>query len=640
MIATGTRPLSPTGVRRARWLAVLLLAIAVGILYTATRVHAQSDAEVLVRYTGILRINGRPAQAGTSITVITATRPEDIVVCGTGAVSGGGAYSVDILVRPECAPARHPSPTVPHIFLVNGENVGVDVAESRHLTLADRSGWGRTATRNLDGTDVPGAGVSDRLGAPLPAVRYHGTARMGDRFPRAGTVVRALHIRSVSDIVVCGTGSITDGRGSYVVDVPLSPDCIPARHPEPTITHILTVEGQKAGTGAAESRHLTLDGPGGWGRTSSRNLNGEDIPNVPDSGMIRPPAIRYHGSVRIENQVAPAGTAVTVLGTRGGPAFTCGNGSVTDRQGSYYVDIMLSPDCLPLRHPGIDVNHLFIVNGKRVNSMAAEARHITLDNPVSWGRAVSRDLRWTRNAPDAPPAGPAEPAPPEMVTEAMGPGTSVGGEVPPAPTATRTPLRGGVEITVTPQPTLPAVPPVVPPVGVPIAGGVTAGGFFTALAAALSRLLPPLPPTPPPPPPVPSPTPAPLVIPDCDTIGPFLLWHPNFYGYILKHTVVGDISPNKPLDTEFLDNDAFSIVLLLQEAMLHGAGRWVRDGAAFCKFEYDAMRVVGYDRKQFSPGDPIPDPSAAPPGFYVTRVRLIARWSGIAYELYNAYPIP
>lgn len=465
MIAIGIRPSPQTGGRRARWLVVLLTAVVIGMIFAAPGARAQTEPGVLVRYSGTLRIGGRPAPAGTSITVITATRPEDIVVCGTGMVSGsGGAYAVDIPFKPECAPARHPSPTVPHIFVVNGENVGVAGAESRFLTLADRSGWGRTVPRDLQGTDIPGAGSGDRLGAPLPAVRYYGTVRFGNRFPSEGTVVRALYIRSVGDVVVCGTGSVTDRQGSYVVDVPLSPDCIPARHPSPTITHVFIVEGQNVGTGAAESRFLTLDSPTGWGRTSRRNLSGADIPDVQAGGTIRPPAIRYYGSVRIENQVAPAGTAVTVLGTRGGPTVTCGSGSVTDRQGSYYVDIILSPDCIPARHPEPTVNHLFVVNGKRVDSVGAESRFITLDTPVSWGEAVRRELRWVRNAPDAPSAGPVEPAPPEQVTEATGPAGSVG-MLPCPPDICVTPDQSGEEggLPLTPDLVAEDAPPALPP---------------------------------------------------------------------------------------------------------------------------------------------------------------------------------
>ena len=404
-----------------RWRWLWLVVVLAGLPADRRAATAQRLPLFLVRYEGVATVGTRPAPAGATITAFTATSPDDLFVCGRTTVGAGGGFQLDIVARPECAPARHPSPTIPHIFVLNGEQVGAAAAESRFLTYDEPRGWGRTVRRDLRGTDVPGGppAAEDRF---LPGVRFYGTLRIGNRPASTGTVVRALHIRAVDDLVECGNGEVRDRQGGYLVDIPITPDCLPARNPEPTVTIIFVVNGEKTGSYGVESRHTTLDQPGSWARAIRRDLSGTDIPGVEGTSGARPPAMRYYGNVTIDNRPAPRGTAVTVLaaaGTASGPV--CGSGSTQDNQGSYFVDIVLIPACIPARHDSLSIPHSFIVTGRRANGYSAEGRNLALVTPVSWGETIRRDLRVDATTPTAAASGRTETAPPELVSLATGP---------------------------------------------------------------------------------------------------------------------------------------------------------------------------------------------------------------------------
>lgn len=103
-----------------------------------------------VRYHGRLLLGQSPAPAGTAISVHASRDGTAIEGCGQGTVTGdGGFYWLDVPAVPECIAPTIEERTVVHLFMVDGENVGL---ESNAASLDLPRSLGETRRQDLRGS--------------------------------------------------------------------------------------------------------------------------------------------------------------------------------------------------------------------------------------------------------------------------------------------------------------------------------------------------------------------------------------------------------------------------------------------------------------------------------------------------------
>ena len=273
MKTTSTRMAVRMGCARMSLLSVILL----------YGVSKAAGTQPLIRFTGTVTIGRHAAPAGTKVTVIVARTATDITVGGTGTVTGSdGAYTIDVPPKPEFA-CNENRRYVNFIFVVNGENVGVEPVSN--LYLDQPSSLGRTRQVNLHGTDIPslttGQSASSQTGTKLNLIRFYGTVKFGPNYQPApvGTKVTVLAARSMADTTACATGTVRDRDGSYVIDVPPKPEnaCNENRR---YVNFIFVVNGENVGVEPVSS--LYLDQPTNLSRTRRVDLHGTKIPTQSD----------------------------------------------------------------------------------------------------------------------------------------------------------------------------------------------------------------------------------------------------------------------------------------------------------------------------------------------------------------------
>ncbi|MGD9894184.1 MAG: hypothetical protein AB7R89_33875 [Dehalococcoidia bacterium] len=221
-------------------------------------------------------------------------------------------------------------------------------------------------------------------------VRYEGRVQIGTRPAPAGTPVIVIAPRSASDFTVCGRAAV-DNDGRYQLDVPAMPDCIARTAAERRTLHIFVIHGENTGF---QSNGASLDEPRSLGRTARQDLRGTDIIDfdpalAPADGTM--PGVRYYGRLLLGQSPAPAGTSISVRVARGSTAATdCGQSTITDSNGFYWLDVPATPDCIARTADERPTPHTFVVDSARVGS---ESNGASLDEPRSLGETRRHDLR-------------------------------------------------------------------------------------------------------------------------------------------------------------------------------------------------------------------------------------------------------
>jgi hypothetical protein len=198
-----------------------LLLLAVATLATASRATlAQVAAEPAVRFEGVFRIGMRPAASGGRLTAWAVRSAMDMTLCGVGTFKPGGAYTLEITARAECANQGNGRRPVVFVLGWNGEQVGTDEVS---VDLESPAGQNRAVELDLEASGFNPARPS---GMRPVFRRIYGTLTLGagESPAPAGEQILLYAERSGTDSTLCGIGRTIDG-GHYSIDVQAEPGC-------------------------------------------------------------------------------------------------------------------------------------------------------------------------------------------------------------------------------------------------------------------------------------------------------------------------------------------------------------------------------------------------------------------------------
>ncbi len=228
-------------------------------------------------------------------------------------------------------------------------------------------------------------------------LRYTGTveARAGGGPLPAGTRLTLITARSATDLTICGSGAVSDGRGTYVIDVQPLPDCAASGGPRNSVQYYFVYNGvieTDARSNAA------LDRPESWGDTAHRDVSVTVIPGVEPTDLLVDadgtpylPLFRLYGRVLLGDaqQPAPIGSEITV--TTADSGILCGTGTVNTADGWYYVDVQPVADCAAQTGPGLNLVEFDVaVNGQSIGPVYSAKQLDLQSGPGGSPSAVTR----------------------------------------------------------------------------------------------------------------------------------------------------------------------------------------------------------------------------------------------------------
>ena len=109
-------------------------------------------------------------------------------------------------------------------------------------------------------------------------VHFQGTFDLGSTPAAAGTSITVIVARSVDDVTICGTGSVSGGNGQFRVDTVASPPCVNSATSRNNGPFIFIANGENVGGCACLP---SLDSPASLGHTMRVDLRGYLAPPPP-----------------------------------------------------------------------------------------------------------------------------------------------------------------------------------------------------------------------------------------------------------------------------------------------------------------------------------------------------------------------
>jgi hypothetical protein len=233
------------------------------------------------------------------------------------------------------------------------------------------------------------------LAASGAAVHFQGTFFLGQQPAPAGTTLTVIVARSVNDVTICGTGSVNSASGQFRVDTQATPPCVNTATSRSNGPLIFVANGENVGgCGCLPS----LDSPSTLGHTQTLDLRGTPISQFAGgstSGSGMPvPAIRLWGTLTLAGAPAPTGTTITASTSLTQAA--CGQGSVIDNSGTYWLDVPATTSCTTSRAGGDPGAYVLTVNGENVGGCGCLP---SLDSPAGLGHTNMVDLHGQLAAP-------------------------------------------------------------------------------------------------------------------------------------------------------------------------------------------------------------------------------------------------